>query len=197
MAGSGIKRNAIRQQAAAKLLERLGDRSIVLVGLMGCGKSSVGRRLAVKLGLPFIDADTEIELAAGKTIPEIFTDYGEEHFRDREHLVIARLLRGGPQVLATGGGAYMRADTRTAIGEAGIAVWLRAELDVLMRRVMRRDDRPMLKNADPEAKMRQLMELRYPIYAEADLTVESRDVTHDVVVNEIVAALKNGPLAGT
>ncbi|MFY0612517.1 MAG: shikimate kinase [Hyphomicrobiaceae bacterium] len=192
-----MKRNAEAQHMAAKLADRLGDRSIVLVGLMGCGKSSVGRRLAVKLGLPFVDADTEIEQAAGKTIPEIFTDYGEEHFRDREHLVIARLLRGGPQVLATGGGAYMRTDTREAIGEAGIAVWLRAELDVLMRRVMRRDDRPMLKSADPEATMRQLMDVRYPIYAKADLTVESRDVTHDVVVNEIVAALKNGPLAGT
>ncbi|MGI9478857.1 MAG: shikimate kinase [Hyphomicrobiaceae bacterium] len=197
MAGSGIKRNAATQQTAAKLVERLGQRSIVLVGLMGCGKSSVGRRLAVKLGLPFVDADTEIELAAGKTIPEIFTDYGEEHFRDREHLVIARLLRGGPQVLATGGGAYMRADTRLAIAKAGIAVWLRAELDVLMRRVMRRDDRPMLKNADPEATMRQLMDVRYPIYAEADLTIESRDVTHEVVVNEIVTALKRGPLAET
>ena len=195
MAGSGTKRKADARQAAAELKDRLGDRSVVLVGLMGCGKSSVGRRLAVKVGLPFVDADHEIELAAGKTIPEIFTDYGEDHFRDREHLVITRLLGNGPQVLATGGGAYMRADTRGAIAEAGIAVWLRAEFDVLMRRVMRRDDRPMLKTADPEATMRKLMDIRYPIYAKADLVVESREVTHDVVVNEIIAALSAGPLA--
>lgn len=195
MAGSDSKRKSEARQAAVGLKERLGKRSIVLVGLMGCGKSSVGRRLATKVGLPFVDADQEIEIAAGKTIPEIFADYGEDHFRDREHLVIARLLGNGPQVLATGGGAYMRADTRKAIEEAGIAVWLRAELDVLMRRVLRRDDRPMLKTADPEATMRKLIEVRYPIYAEADLVVESRDVTHDVVVNEIVAALKAGPLA--
>jgi shikimate kinase len=179
----------------AGLLERLGDRSIVLVGLMGCGKSSVGRRLAGRLGLAFVDADTEIEAAAGKTIPEIFEDYGEAHFRDRERLVIRRLLRGGPQVLATGGGAYMRADTRQDIREEGIAVWLKAELDVLMRRVVRRDDRPLLKSVDPEARMRELMDARYPIYAEADVTVMSRDVSHEVVVKDIIAALAAGPLA--
>lgn len=196
MAGTGTKRKrSVRSSTVAGLTDQLGNRSIVLVGLMGCGKSSVGRRLAAKLGLPFVDADSEIELAAGKTIPDIFNDYGEEHFRDREHLVIARLLRNGPQVLATGGGAYMRADTRKAIAEAGIAVWLRAELSVLMRRVMRRDDRPLLKNADPEATMRALMDARYPLYAEANLVVESRDVTHDVVVNEIIAALTAGPLS--
>jgi shikimate kinase len=178
------------------LLERLGDRSIVLVGLMGCGKSSVGRRLAARLGLPFVDADTEIEAAAGKTIPEIFEDYGEAHFRDREHLVIKRLLAGGPQVLATGGGAYMRADTRKAIREAGISIWLKAELDVLIRRVMRRDDRPLLKTADPEQRMRELMAARYPIYGEADVTIESRDVSHEVVVKDILCALGAGPLAG-
>ena len=177
------------------LVDRLGARSIVLVGLMGCGKSSVGRRLAVRLGLKFVDADTEIESAAGKTIPEIFEDYGEAHFRDREHLVIRRLLGGGPQVLATGGGAYMRADTREAIARAGIAVWLKAELDVLMRRVMRRDDRPLLKTDDPRARMQELMDARYPVYAQADVTVESRDVSHDVVVREIIEALAAGPLA--
>jgi len=177
------------------LLERLGDRSIVLVGLMGCGKSSVGRRLATRLGLSFVDADTEIEAAAGKTIPEIFEDYGEAHFRDREHLVIKRLLAGGAQVLATGGGAYMRAETREAIREAGISVWLRAELDVLMRRVMRREDRPLLKTADPEQRMRELMAARYPIYGEADVTVESRDVSHELVVKDIIYALAAGPLA--
>lgn len=180
--------------AGAELAERLGQRSIVLVGLMGCGKSSVGRRLAARMGVSFVDADNEIEVAAGKSIADIFADYGEAHFRDREHLVIARLLRNGPQVLATGGGAYMRADTRAEIRRAGIAVWLRAELPILMRRVMRRDDRPMLKTADPEATMRELMEVRYPVYAEAELVVESRDVAHDVVVNDIIAALADGPL---
>ena len=198
MAGLSTKRRgAARPAAVASLIDQLGDRSIVLVGLMGCGKSSVGRRLAAKLSLPFVDADSEIELAAGKTIPDIFTDYGEDHFRDREHLVITRLLGNGPQVLATGGGAYMRSDTREAISKAGVAVWLRAELPILLRRVMRRDDRPMLKTADPEATMRRLMEIRYPLYAEADVVVESRDVTHDVVVNEIVAALVAGPLCET
>lgn len=195
MAGAGARRNSVTNgSVAVDIAERLGERSIVLVGLMGCGKSSVGRRLAARLGLPFVDADTEIELAAGKTIPEIFADYGEAHFREREHLVISRLLCAGPQVLATGGGAFMREETREAIKAAAISVWLRAELSVLMRRVVRRTDRPMLKTADPEATMRELMDIRYPVYAEADLTVESREVSHEVVVNDIVAALAGGPL---
>jgi len=195
MAGFDIKRKGAAQAATADLVAELGTRSIVLVGLMGCGKSSVGRRLAARIDLPFIDADNEIELAAGKSIPEIFEDYGETHFRDREHKIVSRLLTNGPQVLATGGGAYMRADTREAISSAGIAVWLRAELPVLMRRVMRRSDRPMLKTADPEATMRQLIEARYPVYEKADVTVESRDVTHDVVVGDIIKALLAGPLS--
>ena len=196
MAGHGTKKRGVkRREVRSELVERLGDRSIVLVGLMGCGKSSVGRRLAMRLGLPFLDADNEIEVAAGKTVPEIFEDYGEAHFRDREHLVITRLLGAGPQVLATGGGAYMREDTRDAIRKAGISVWLRAELEVLMRRVRRRDDRPMLHTADPEATMRKLMDVRYPVYSKADLVVESRDVTHEVVVGEIIAALNAGPLS--
>lgn len=194
MAGFEAKQKGDAQQAASELIDQLGTRSIVLVGLMGCGKSSVGRRLAARIGLPFVDADHEIERAAGKTIPEIFEDYGEAHFRDREHKIVARLLQDGPQVLATGGGAYMRADTRDAIRKAGISVWLRAELPILMRRVMRRSDRPMLKTADPEATMQQLMDARYPVYAEADVTVESRDVTHEVVVGEIIDALMNAPL---
>lgn len=197
MAGFEAKQKGDAQQAASELIDQLGTRSIVLVGLMGCGKSSVGRRLATRIGLPFVDADHEIERAAGKTIPEIFEDYGEAHFRDREHKIVARLLQDGPQVMATGGGAYMRADTRDAIRKAGISVWLRAELPILMRRVMRRSDRPMLKTADPEATMRQLMDTRYPVYAEADVTVESRDVTHEVVVCEIIAALMNGPLGNS
>ena len=167
----------------------LGSRSIVLVGLMGCGKSSVGRRLAAALGLPFLDADDEIERAALKTIPEIFADHGETYFREGERKVIKRLLGSGPQVLATGGGAFMNAETRAAIKAAGISVWLRADLDVLMRRVAKRDNRPLLKADDPLAIMKNLMEQRYPVYAEADIIIDSRDTTHEVVVNEIIAAL--------
>ncbi len=181
---------ANRPANTADLLKRLGRRSIVLVGLMGCGKSSVGRRLAQRLGLAFVDADDEIEKAAGKSISDIFADYGEVHFRDRESRVICRLLGGGPQVLATGGGAFMRAETREAIAETGISLWLRAELPVLMARVMRREDRPLLKTADPQATMRQLMDERYPVYAKADITVDSRDASHDVVVREAIRALR-------
>lgn len=180
--------------AAATIKRRLGARSLVMVGLMGCGKSSVGRRLAARLDIPFLDADDEIERAAQKTIPEIFEDYGEATFRDGERRVIQRLLLSGPQVLATGGGAYMNPETRAAIRSSGIAIWLRAELPVLMRRVMKRDNRPLLKVEDPEAVMRRLMETRYPIYAEADLVVESRDVPHEVIVDEIVARLATHPL---
>lgn len=180
--------------AAASIKRRLGARSLVMVGLMGCGKSSVGRRLAARLDIPFIDADDEIERAAQKTIPEIFADHGEVSFRDGERRVIRRLLQSGPQVLATGGGAYMNAETRAAIRSSGIAIWLRAELPVLMRRVMKRDNRPLLKVDDPEAVMRGLMDKRYPVYAEAELVVESRDVPHEVIVDEIVAMLEAHPL---
>lgn len=178
-----------RSPAAGAIRSALMDRSIVLVGLMGCGKSSVGRRLSARLGLRFVDADDEIESAAGQTIAEVFARYGEEHFRDREARVISRLLDSGPQVLATGGGAFMRAETRARIRDRGVSVWLKAELPVLMQRVMRRTDRPLLQTADPEATMRDLMDKRYPIYAEADITVQSRDVTHEVIVAEIVSAL--------
>ena len=179
---------------ASSIKRRLGARSLVMVGLMGCGKSSIGRRLATRLDVRFVDADDEIERAAQKTIPEIFADHGEVSFRDGERRVIRRLLQSGPQVLATGGGAYMNAETRAAIRASGIAVWLRAELPVLMRRVMKRDNRPLLKVADPEAVMRGLMEARYPIYSEADLVVESRDVPHEVIVDEIVTLLATHPL---
>lgn len=167
----------------------LGTRSIVMVGLMGCGKSAIGKRLAARLSLPFIDADEEIEVAAAKTINEIFADHGEEHFRDGERKVIARLLANGPQVLATGGGAFMNEETRENIAADGISIWLRAELPVLMRRVMKRDTRPLLKSGDPEAVMRQLVEKRYPVYAQADLTVESREVAHETIVDEIIQML--------
>jgi shikimate kinase len=168
----------------------LGSRSIVLVGLMGCGKTSVGRRLASKLALAFVDADEEIEKAAAKSISEIFADYGEDYFRDGERKVITRLLSQGPQVLATGGGAFMNSDTRAAIRSHGISIWLRADLPLLMRRVMKRDHRPLLQVQDPEAVMKVLMDTRYPVYAEADIVVESRDVSHDVVVGEIVGLLE-------
>jgi shikimate kinase len=168
---------------------QLGARSIVLVGLMGAGKSTVGRRLAQKLGLPFRDADNEIEAAAGMSIPDIFSIHGEGYFRDGERRVIARLLQEGPMVLATGGGAFMNEETRARIAENGISIWLRADLDVLMRRVRKRTTRPLLQNADPEGTMRQLMEKRHPVYALADLTVESHEAPHDRVVVEIIGRL--------
>jgi shikimate kinase len=174
----------------ATLLGALGRRSVVLVGMMGAGKSSIGRRLAQRLGLGFVDADAEIEAAAGMTIAEIFVSYGEPYFRSGEQRVIARLLEGGPQVLATGGGAFMNPATRGGIRQYGISVWLKAEFEVLMKRVKRRAtaDRPMLQG-DPAQRIRQLMTERYPVYAEADATVLSREVSHEVIVNEIVAEL--------
>lgn len=174
----------------AALLAAMGRRSIVLVGMMGAGKSSVGRRLATRLGLGFVDADAEIEAAAGMTIPEIFATHGEPYFRSGEARVIARLLEQGPQVLATGGGSFMNPDTRAAIRRNGVSVWLKAEYDVLVRRVKRRAaaDRPMLQG-DPAARLKHLMAERYPVYAEADVTVVSRDVPHETIVNEIVEAL--------
>jgi shikimate kinase len=158
--------------------------------MMGAGKSSVGRRLAQRLGLPFVDADTEIERAAGMSIPDIFATHGEPDFRAGEARVIARLLDSGPQVLATGGGAFMNAETRAAIAARGISIWLNAELDVLMRRIKRRHDRPLLQTEDPAATLRALMQTRYPVYALADLTVQSREVAHDRIVDEIIAALR-------
>lgn len=169
----------------------LPDRAIVLVGLMGVGKTTVGRRLAAMLGLPFIDADHAIEEAAGCTISEIFERFGEPAFRDGERRVIERLLLGPRHVLATGGGAFMNADTRAAIRRNGVSVWLRADLDLLMDRVARKSNRPLLKTGDPRATMERLIAERYPVYAEADLTVESRDGPHDRVVRAILQALKD------
>jgi len=178
------------EDRAHELRNDLNGRTIVLVGLMGCGKSAIGRRLANRLGLNFIDADEEIEKAHKKSITEIFADHGEAYFRDGERKVIARLLASGPQVLATGGGAFMNEETRANISRTGISIWLRAELPVLLRRVSKRDTRPLLKTGDPEVVMRNLMDARYPVYAEADITVESRDVAHEVIVGEIIAALR-------
>ena len=173
----------------AAIVAALGARSVVLVGMMGAGKSSIGRRLAARLGIPFADADNEIEIAAGMSIPDIFSTYGEPDFRAGETRVIARLLESGPQVLATGGGAFMNADTRNAVRAHGISVWLKAEFDVLMRRIKRRQDRPMLKTDDPGETLRALMEERYPVYAQADITIQSREVPHEKIVDEIVGAL--------
>lgn len=173
------------------LVAALGRRAIVLVGMMGVGKSTVGRRLAARLHLPFVDADTEIEIAhAGMSIPDIFEQHGEPYFRDGEARVIARILNGGPLVLATGGGAYMRPETRERIAANGISLWLKAEADVILRRVRRRADRPLLKTADPAATIERLMTERDPTYALADLVVDSHDVPHEKVVEECVTALQ-------
>jgi shikimate kinase len=157
--------------------------------MMGAGKSSIGRRAALRLGIPFVDADSEIEKAAGMTISDIFATRGEAEFRAGEARVILRLLESGPQVLATGGGAFTNPDTRAAIGAKGISIWLKAEFDVLMKRIRRRHDRPLLKTEDPGATLRRLMEERDPVYALADLAVQSRDVMHDKIVDEIVSGL--------
>jgi shikimate kinase len=178
----------------AAIVAALGGRSVVLVGMMGAGKSSIGRRLATRLALPFVDADMEIEKAAGMSIPDIFASRGEPDFRAGEARVIARLLESGPQVLATGGGAFMNPDTRIVIGGKGVSVWLKAEAEVLMRRIKRRHDRPLLQTDDPAETLRQLIDARYPVYALADFTVQSREVPHDKIVDEIIAALQGGPL---
>jgi shikimate kinase len=172
----------------AHLLAALGSRSLVLVGMMGAGKSSIGRKLAQRLSLPFVDADTEIEHAAGMSISEIFAKHGEPYFRAGEARVIARLLDGGPQILATGGGAFMHPQSREAIRAKGISIWLKAEYDVLMKRIKRRSDRPMLKTDDPGETLRRLMQERDPVYAEADITVHSRDVPHEMIIAEIISA---------
>lgn len=181
---------AVESMDRDALRDALGQRAVVLVGMMGSGKSSVGRRLATRLSLPFVDADTEIETAAGMTIPEIFAQRGESEFRDGERRVISRILMTrAPLVLATGGGAFMNAETRQRIAELGISIWLKAEVDVLMRRVRKRSNRPLLQTADPEATMRRMLAEREPIYALADLTLLSRDDPHEVVVEDAMAAL--------
>jgi len=165
------------------VVRALGGRSIVLVGMMGAGKSSIGRRLASRLGIPFIDADAEIESAAGMTIPEIFEKHGEPYFRAGEARVIARLLENGPQVLATGGGSVMDAQTRALIGEKSVSIWLKADIDVLLKRTKRRNDRPLVE------KIRDLLPLREPLYAQADIIIQSRDEPHDTIIDEIMGEL--------
>ena len=180
----------------AEISAALGSRSIVLVGMMGVGKSTVGRRLSARLHLPFLDADSEIELAhAGMTIPEIFAAHGEPYFRDGEARVIARLLEGRSCVLATGGGAFMREETRNQIRRKAVSIWLRAGADIIMRRVKRRADRPLLQTADPAATVARLIEERDPVYQQADLAIWSRDVPHEKIVDECIEAL-HGRLCG-
>ena len=174
----------------APIVAALGARSVVLVGMMGAGKSSIGRRLAGRLAIPFADADLEIETAHRMSISDIFSTYGEPYFRAGETRVIARLLESGPQVLATGGGAFRNEDTRALIGLKGVSIWLRADLEVLLRRIKeRRGDQPLLQTDDPEETLRQLLAAREPTYALADIVVESRDVPHDAIVADAITAL--------
>ena len=176
----------VRDDARAALRHR----TIVLVGLMGVGKSSVGRRLANALDLPFRDADHEVEAAAGRTIPEIFVEMGEPAFRDGERRVIARLLDEPPHVLATGGGAFVNAETRALIKSKAVAVWLKADLELLARRVGRKEGRPLLKNRDPMDVLREHAQARYPAYGEAHLTVQTGDTAHSVAVEAVMNALR-------
>lgn len=166
-------------------------KTLVLIGLMGAGKTSIGKRLAARLNLPFVDADHEIERAAGCTIQEIFDRFGEAGFRDGERRVIARLLEQPVQVLSTGGGAFMDEATRALIRERGISVWLRADLDLLVHRTARRDHRPLLRQGEPREVLGRLMEIRYPVYAEADLTVDSDDSPPDQTTERVLAALRS------
>ncbi len=175
--------NTSESALKADIVRALGARSVVLVGMMGAGKSSIGRRLATRLGLTFVDADTEIEMAAGMTIPEIFAQHGEPYFRAGEARVIARLLEHGPQVLATGGGAIVDPQTRVLIAQKAISVWLNADVDVLIKRTKRRGDRPLVE------KIKELMPARQPFYAQSDIVVQSRDEPHDTIVDEIIAEL--------
>jgi shikimate kinase len=175
---------------AASLLDRLGDRSIVFVGLMGAGKTAIGRKLSQMLGLPFVDSDHEIEAVSRMTIAELFEQYGEAEFRALEARVIERLLKGGPQIFSTGGGAFMNEQTRLGVAERGVSVWLRADLDLLMQRVAKKPSRPLLRNPDPRAVMARLMEERYPVYATADITIVTRDERREIIAGEVLEALK-------
>jgi shikimate kinase len=185
--GRGHAKNPATAQALAQRL----NKTIVLVGLMGAGKSCVGKRLAACLGLPFVDADKEIEAAAGGcSISDIFAIHGEKVFRDGERRVIQRLLGNPMHVLATGGGAFMDPSTRALVKEKAMSVWLKAELDQLLKRIGRRNDRPLLQNVDPRAKLAELIEVRYPVYAEADLTVDSADGPPEVTVQRVLQAIE-------
>jgi len=190
MSDIAVQNDVYMGALAPTILASLGQRSIVLIGMMGVGKSSVGRRLAARLSIPFVDADGEIEKAAKMTIAEIFARHGEVYFRRGEARVLARLLESGPQVLATGGGAFMNPDTRALVKLKGVSVWLNADLDVLLRRTSkRRSDRPLLRTDDPAETLRTLLAEREPTYALADLTVLSREVPHEAIVADVLTAL--------
>ena len=173
----------------AGLLARLGTRSVVFVGLMGAGKTAIGRKVAGMLGLPFTDSDHEIESVSRMTIPDLFERYGEAEFRSLEQRVIVRVLESGPQVLSTGGGAFMNAQTREAIEAYGLSVWLKADVDTLLDRVSKKQNRPLLKNADPRAVLERLMLERNPVYALADVTVATRDERKEVIAGEVIEAI--------
>lgn len=180
-------RQTVPSLAEVKL--RLGRRSIVFVGLMGAGKTAIGKKVAQLMQLPFVDSDHEIEKVSRLSVPELFDLYGEEEFRSLEERVIARLLETGPQVLSTGGGAFINERTRGAIRAAGVSIWLKADLDTLMERVVKRHNRPLLKHPDPRAVMQRLMRERYPVYALADMEVTSRDVRRETITGEVLQAL--------
>lgn len=179
----------IAEPLEARVARRLAGRALVMVGMMGAGKSSVGRRLAARLGMPFVDADTEIEKAANASINDIFEQHGEGYFRVGERRVIQRLLDGKAKVLATGGGAFINPETRAAINANSISIWLKADRDILLSRVKRRSNRPLLKTKNLDAVLQNLIEERDPHYAEATIQVQSRDVAHEVVVNDILKSL--------
>lgn len=194
----GVQTDALEIGQRTMAVRRFGpSRTVVLVGLMGAGKTKIGRRLAIRLGLPFFDSDQEIEAAAGETIEEIFANRGEQAFRDGERRVIARLLAGPVHVLATGGGAFMDPMTRAVIARRGVSLWLRADLDVLVLRVSRRADRPLLKAGDPREILGELIERRHPIYAKAEVTVDSGDGLPEATVNRAIAALAACPCTMT
>ena len=174
-----------------RIIERLGARSIVFIGLMGAGKTAIGRGTAHELGLPFSDSDHEIEYVSRMTIPDLFEEYGEPEFRSLERRVISRLLKDGPGVVSTGGGAFMNESTRRAIRKKGISIWLKADIETLMARVLRKQNRPLLKNDNPRAIMEELMEQRYPVYGRADITIATRDERKEVITGEVLSALSN------
>ena len=182
-----------RTNGPKEALARLGGRSLALVGLMGAGKSTVGRRLAGVLNLPFHDSDDEIETASRMSVPELFAAYGEPEFRALEARILSRLANGPQAVISTGGGAYMREDTRRVLRERAVTVWLRADLDILMERVSKRPGRPLLAAPDPRAVMKDLMDKRYPVYALANVAIETRDVKREVIVQEIIEAVARQP----
>jgi shikimate kinase len=180
----------IATTAAVEVARRvLGKRNLVLVGLMGAGKSAIGKLVASELGIPFIDSDHEIERVSRMTVPELFEKYGEPEFRRLENRVIVRLLRSGPRVLSTGGGAFMNEDTRRSVKASGVSLWLDADLETLWERVLKRDNRPLLKTENPKQTLENLMVARYPTYALADVKVKSRNEKKDVIAAEVIAAL--------